>query len=72
VFDHLGHTNSSIQVRSDLNDHAKNGTPRLLAEVISPGDEDSENYQRDYVQKPHQYAAIGVLEIGLSTPIGLG
>jgi Uma2 family endonuclease len=42
--------------------------PRLLAEVVSPGDEDSENYQRDYVQKPRQYAAIGVPEYWIIDP----
>jgi Uma2 family endonuclease len=42
--------------------------PRLLAEVVSPGDEDSENYQRDYVQKPRQYAAIGVPEYWIVDP----
>jgi Uma2 family endonuclease len=42
--------------------------PRLLVEVASPGDEDSDNYQRDYVQKPRQYAAIGVLEYWIIDP----
>lgn len=39
--------------------------PRLLVEVVSPGDENSENYKRDYLQKPLQYAAIGVPEFWL-------
>jgi Uma2 family endonuclease len=42
--------------------------PRLLAEVVSPGDEGSENYQRDYVEKPLQYAAIGVPEYWIIDP----
>ena len=42
--------------------------PRLLVEVVSPGDEDSENYQRDYVQKSHQYAAILVPEYWIIDP----
>jgi Uma2 family endonuclease len=37
--------------------------PRVLVEVISPGNESSENYIRDYQDKPAQYAAIGVPEI---------
>ncbi len=41
---------------------------RFLAEVVSPGDEDSDNYQRDYVQKPLQYAAIGVPEYWIIDP----
>jgi Uma2 family endonuclease len=42
--------------------------PRLLVEVVSPGDEDSDNYQRDYVLKARQYAAIGVPEYWLIDP----
>jgi Uma2 family endonuclease len=37
--------------------------PRLIAEIVSPGDEKSENYKRDYEAKPEQYAAIGVSEL---------
>ena len=36
--------------------------PRLIAEVVSPGNEMSENYNRDYEVKPRQYATIGVPE----------
>ena len=36
--------------------------PRLIAEVVSPGNEMSENYKRDYEVKPRQYATIGVPE----------
>jgi Uma2 family endonuclease len=42
--------------------------PRLLVEVVSPGDEQSENYQRDYQDKPRQYAAIAVPEYWLIDP----
>jgi Uma2 family endonuclease len=42
--------------------------PRLLAEVVSPGGEQSENYRRDYVDKAAQYAAIGVPEYWLIDP----
>jgi Uma2 family endonuclease len=42
--------------------------PRLIVEVASPGDEDSDNYQRDYVQKPRQYAAIQVSEYWIIDP----
>ncbi|MEL7330781.1 MAG: Uma2 family endonuclease [Cyanobacteria bacterium J06560_2] len=42
--------------------------PRLLVEVVSPGDENSENYQRDYVQKSRQYAAILVPEYWIIDP----
>ncbi len=36
--------------------------PRVVVEVVSPGDETSENYKRDYEVKPQQYAAIGIPE----------
>jgi Uma2 family endonuclease len=42
--------------------------PRLLAEVVSPGNENSDNYQRDYQAKARQYAAIGVPEYWLIDP----
>jgi Uma2 family endonuclease len=42
--------------------------PRLLAEVVSPGNENSENYRRDYQEKVRQYAAIGVPEYWLIDP----
>ena len=37
--------------------------PKVLVEVVSPGKEGSENYVRDYQDKPAQYAAIGVPEV---------
>lgn len=36
--------------------------PLLVVEVVSPGDENSDNYQRDYVEKPREYAARGIPE----------
>lgn len=42
--------------------------PRVLVEVVSPGDENSQNYQRDYVQKTAQYAAILVPEYWIVDP----
>ncbi|MEB3292521.1 MAG: Uma2 family endonuclease [Synechococcales bacterium] len=43
--------------------------PTLVAEVVSPGGEESENYQRDYVQKLHQYADCGIPEYWLIDPM---
>ena len=37
--------------------------PRVLIEVVSPGGKTSDNYLRDYRDKPIQYAAIGVPEM---------
>ena len=43
--------------------------PSLVVEVVSPGDPGSENYDRDYVQKPQEYAARGITEYWLIDPI---
>jgi Uma2 family endonuclease len=42
--------------------------PPLVVEVVSPGDENSENYKRDYQDKRDQYAAIGIPEYWLIDP----
>ncbi len=42
--------------------------PRVIAEVVSPGNENSENYKRDYEVKPRQYATIGVPEYWIIDP----
>ena len=42
--------------------------PRFVVEVVSPGDEDSENYTRDYHDKRDQYADRGIPEYWLIDP----
>jgi Uma2 family endonuclease len=42
--------------------------PLLVIEVVSPGPESSDNYQRDYVQKPGEYAGRGIPEFWLIDP----
>jgi Uma2 family endonuclease len=42
--------------------------PQLLVEVVSPGNENSANYKRDYEVKRDQYAVIGVPEYWLIDP----
>jgi Uma2 family endonuclease len=42
--------------------------PLLVVEVVSPGNEHSENYKRDYQDKARQYAALSVLEYWLIDP----
>ncbi len=42
--------------------------PRLVVEVVSPGDESKPNYKRDYQDKRKQYAEIGVPEYWLIDP----
>ena len=36
--------------------------PLLVVEVISPGELGTQNYQRDYLEKPQEYAARGIPE----------
>jgi Uma2 family endonuclease len=36
--------------------------PLLVIEVVSPGEPGSKNYDRDYVEKPREYAARGIPE----------
>ena len=43
--------------------------PRVLVEVVSPGDENSDNYIRGYQEKRDQYAEIGVPEYWLVDPV---
>lgn len=52
----------SIRGRSQALIPADAPAPLLIVEVVSPGDEQSENYQRDYVEKPKEYAARGIPE----------
>jgi Uma2 family endonuclease len=43
--------------------------PALLVEVVSPGDEDSRNYARDYLEKPVEYADRGIPEFWIIDPV---
>jgi Uma2 family endonuclease len=42
--------------------------PKVLVEVVSPGNEASDNYRRDYEDKAKQYAGISVPEYWLIDP----
>jgi Uma2 family endonuclease len=42
--------------------------PMLVVEVVSPGNQDSENYKRDYEEKPIEYAARYIPEYWLIDP----
>jgi Uma2 family endonuclease len=42
--------------------------PALVVEVVSPGDEHSTNYKRDYEEKPLEYAARGIPEYWIVDP----
>ncbi len=42
--------------------------PLFVAEVVSPGNENSNNYKRDYVWKRQQYQSLGILEYWIIDP----
>jgi Uma2 family endonuclease len=42
--------------------------PLIVIEVVSPGSESSDNYRRDYEQKPREYAGRGIPEMWLIDP----
>ena len=42
--------------------------PQFIAEVVSPGPESSENYQRDYVWKRSQYQQLDIPEYWIVDP----
>lgn len=42
--------------------------PLLVIEVVSPGKPGDKNYDRDYVEKPKEYAARGITEYWLIDP----
>ena len=42
--------------------------PALVVEVVSPGSDTSDNYQRDYIRKRQEYATRGILEYWLIDP----
>jgi Uma2 family endonuclease len=43
--------------------------PKLVIEVVSPGEPGSDNYNRDYIDKPKEYANRGIPEFWLIDPI---
>jgi Uma2 family endonuclease len=42
--------------------------PMIAIEVVSPGTDSTDNYQRDYEQKPREYAQRGIPEMWLIDP----
>lgn len=43
--------------------------PRLVVEVVSPGEPGSDNYDRDYIEKRQEYAKRGISEFWLIDPM---
>lgn len=46
--------------RSTISAHMP--APQLVVELVSPGESGSDNYDRDYVEKPREYATRGIPE----------
>lgn len=60
--EHLDLMGRRLTIKSDM------PPPMLIVEVVSPGTETTENYQRDYTGKRDQYAARGIPEYWLIDP----
>jgi Uma2 family endonuclease len=65
---HSAASAGAIAGRSESCLRLEDPNPALVIEVVSPGDEASDNYQRDYVQKSQDYAARGISEYWIVDP----
>ncbi|MGI0490383.1 Uma2 family endonuclease [Alkalinema pantanalense CENA528] len=66
---HSPESAAAIEGLSEVYLKLTNGVnPWVVIEIGSPGDESSDNYQRDYVQKPIEYAARGIPEYWIIDP----
>jgi Uma2 family endonuclease len=69
--DLIVHSERSIQVikgRAEAVLKLKEPNPLIVIEVVSPGEPGTLNYDRDYEQKPDEYAARGIPECWLIDP----
>jgi Uma2 family endonuclease len=60
---HTQESESAIHGRSEACLKLLEPNPMIAIEVVSSGKESTDNYQRDYVQKPREYAARGIPEM---------
>ncbi|OUC15429.1 MAG: hypothetical protein B0A82_06750 [Alkalinema sp. CACIAM 70d] len=63
--DLIVHSEESASIGEDASQFClrlSDPNPLLVIEVASPGPESSDNYQRDYEQKPREYAERGIPE----------
>jgi Uma2 family endonuclease len=65
---HSDASSLAIEGRSEACVSLDDPNPLVVIEVVSPGAESSDNYQRDYEQKPQEYAARGIAEYWLIDP----
>jgi Uma2 family endonuclease len=65
---HTNESESAIAGRSEACLFLNEPNPLLVIEIVSPGSESSDNYKRDYEQKPLEYAARGISEYWIVDP----
>ncbi|MGI0492579.1 Uma2 family endonuclease [Alkalinema pantanalense CENA528] len=59
---HSAESRLAIKGRSQACLFLHEPNPAIVIEIVSPGNEATENYQRDYVQKPREYGDRGIPE----------
>lgn len=59
---HSEESATAIADRSEACLQQNEPNPLIIIEIVSPGAESTDNYQRDYVQKPREYADRGISE----------
>ena len=59
----------ALEGRSESCLRLEDPNPCLVIEVVSPGAESTDNYQRDYVQKPSEYAGRDIPEMWQIDPV---
>ncbi|MBE9030565.1 Uma2 family endonuclease [filamentous cyanobacterium LEGE 11480] len=65
------HSSESAAVGDDASEFClklHHPNPMIVIEIASPGGESTDNYQRDYVQKPQEYATRSIPEYWIIDP----
>jgi Uma2 family endonuclease len=65
---HTEESDAAIEGRKEACLFLNEPNPLVVIEVVSPGTESTDNYKRDYEQKPQEYAARGIPEMWLIDP----
>jgi Uma2 family endonuclease len=66
---HTEESDAAIEGLSEACLKLNDSNPMLVVEVVSPGTESTDNYKRDYEQKPKEYAARGIPEMWIIDPV---
>jgi Uma2 family endonuclease len=65
---HTDESEAAIEGLSEACLKLDDSNPLIAIEVVSPGTESTDNYKRDYEQKPREYAGRGIPEMWLIDP----